>query len=143
MPWLTIRQSGVRVTVYRAARLSVRDGDVSFELGADRVVAGRSPVVAGSPAEDVLVEVRDVTMSKQHFAITRIRDMGGGADAFALEDLGSTGGTFVNQDRIITHRRRVLHEGDVIHLGAPHGSAKMQFSELPPDDSPRSYIAPQ
>ena len=35
--------------------------------------------------------------------------------AWCIEDLGSTNGTYINGDRIMT--KRVLHDGDVIRLG--------------------------
>ncbi len=72
----------------------------SFPLEGDRVSIGRRP--------DSEVFLDDVTVSRDHALIVRR-----GGD-WHLDDLGSLNGTYVNRQRIETHR---LTDGDELQVG--------------------------
>lgn len=73
-----------------------------FPLHDDRVVLGREPV-----NEIVLADHR---ISRRHACLWR------NGEGFALEDMGSTNGTFVNGHRLTNGQRMLVH-GDEIALG--------------------------
>ncbi|HUO84926.1 MAG TPA: FHA domain-containing protein [Thermoanaerobaculia bacterium] len=70
----------------------------------DSVLLGRNPssTITFDPYKDILV-------SGRHAEIVRE------ADRWAVQDLGSTNGTFVDGEKV--SNRRLLHPGDVIELG--------------------------
>jgi pSer/pThr/pTyr-binding forkhead associated (FHA) protein len=74
-------------------------------LGGDTVTLGKS---AGA---DVVIE-QDTAVSRSHARLERV---GGG---WAIRDLGSTNGTFVNKERVVGDH--ALHDGDEIQLGRTH-----------------------
>lgn len=73
-----------------------------YPLDGDDFVIGRSAEVG--------ITLPDDSLSRQH---ARIRREG---DAFTIEDLGSTNGTFVDGERL--ERPRALEDGSRIHLGS-------------------------
>ena len=75
----------------------------------DRVVLGKEPAVIGRLGSCAIV-VADLNASRRH---AEVRRHGG---VFVVADLGSTNGTLVNGIRI--DGERVLHDGDVINVGA-------------------------
>jgi pSer/pThr/pTyr-binding forkhead associated (FHA) protein len=101
------------------------------ELDKPSIILGRDP------SSDVVVD--DVEVSRRHARLI------GQADGFAIEDLGSTNGTFVNGQRI----RSVvpLRAGAKIRLGElvsfvyqevkPDEAATRDFSSTPPSASQR------
>jgi hypothetical protein len=71
---------------------------------------GESVVLGSAPAEDdTTLSVHGPDIAQKHARISR-----GVAGAFLLEDLGSTGGTYVNEVKVT---RRTLMLGDKIRLG--------------------------
>jgi hypothetical protein len=72
----------------------------SFTPNGDRTTIGRSP--------DCGIFLDDVTVSRRHAALVR-RD-----DRWAIEDLGSLNGTFVNRRRV---ESASLEDGDEIQIG--------------------------
>ena len=72
----------------------------SFSLDEDRVTVGRRP------DSDVFLD--DVTVSRDHAVIVRR-----GGDHY-LDDCGSLNGTYVNRERIESHR---LVDGDELQIG--------------------------
>jgi hypothetical protein len=72
----------------------------SFAPQGDRTTIGRSP--------DCGIFLDDVTVSRRHAALVR-RD-----DRWAIEDLGSLNGTFVNRRRV---ESASLEDGDEIQIG--------------------------
>jgi hypothetical protein len=65
---------------------------------------------------DVIIRMQEV--SKGHAALFNRGD-----DVWGIQDLGSTNGTMVNDERVSTSNRSDLGDGDVLSLGA----AVMQF----------------
>jgi hypothetical protein len=55
------------------------------------------------------ISINDAEISRKHAKLTRLEQ------GFAIEDLGSTNGTFINGQRIVA--RHALRPGDVISLG--------------------------
>ena len=79
----------------------VRGGDGPILLGRDETVLGRG--------DDVSIPLRDASASRRHARLTW-----NGA-SFAIEDLNSANGTWVNGERLAG--RRTLKDGDRVHLG--------------------------
>jgi pSer/pThr/pTyr-binding forkhead associated (FHA) protein len=96
-------QAAVDALPVASALLIVHHGPnagARFLLDKDVTTAGRS--VDG----DIFLD--DVTVSREHVRFER-RDGG-----FYATDAGSLNGTYVNFDRVITHR---LESGDQVHIG--------------------------
>lgn len=95
------------------------DGTRRIEVPDAGILVGRA-----APARDGerVLQVREATLAKRHFEI--VYDAG----RWLIRDLKSTGGSFVNRDRVYAGRPRVLEDGDVIYLGAPSSSASVIFS---------------
>ncbi len=74
---------------------------VTFALEGDQLIIGRDAVHA--------VSINDAEVSRKH---ARLTFQGG---KYVLEDLGSTNGTFVNGQRLVSPA--VLKPGDVVSLG--------------------------
>jgi hypothetical protein len=72
----------------------------AYVLERDRLTIGRSP--------DADIFLDDVTVSRRHAVLTR-RGRG-----FAVEDLGSLNGTFVNRRRVDA---KTLEDGDEVQIG--------------------------
>jgi len=72
----------------------------AFTLTRDRLTIGRSP------DSDIFLD--DVTVSRRHAELQRR------PDGFAITDLGSLNGTFVNRRRV---DRKVLEDGDEVQIG--------------------------
>ena len=86
------------------ARLVVQQGrfsDQEFELNHLQMTIGRSP--------NNDISFTDPEISRQHAKI--VHEVSG----FAIEDMGSTNGTFVNGERVASQTR--LYHGDMINLG--------------------------
>jgi diguanylate cyclase (GGDEF)-like protein len=75
---------------------------VLYTVDGEEAVIGRSP--------DVAIVVPDESLSRRHARILRL------GIAFAIEDLGSTNGTFVDGERV--ERPRALEDGCRIFLGS-------------------------
>ncbi len=72
----------------------------SFPLRGDRLSIGRRP------DSDIFLD--DVTVSRDHALLVRR------GDGYALDDCGSLNGTYVNRQRVDSHR---LHDGDELQIG--------------------------
>jgi len=87
-----------------SARLLVKEGPLAgseFALTEEQIRIGRAP--------DSDIAISDAEVSRQHAAI--IQQEG----AYVIKDLGSTNGTFVNGQRVVT--LTPLNHGDQIELG--------------------------
>ncbi|MCB8982996.1 MAG: FHA domain-containing protein [Ardenticatenaceae bacterium] len=86
------------------ARLVVQRGpnlNQVYELALDKITIGRSPANE--------ISITDPEISRKHAQLIRQES------GYALEDLGSTNGSFVNDRRVVG--LTPLHNGDVIELG--------------------------
>jgi hypothetical protein len=92
------------IATHGHAALVIRSGGnrvgESFPLEGDRMTVGRRP------DSDVFLD--DVTVSRDHALVVKR-----GGD-FYLDDLGSLNGTYVNRQRIESHR---LADGDELQIG--------------------------
>jgi hypothetical protein len=86
------------------ATLVIRSGGgragETFALDGERTAVGRSP------DSDVFLD--DVTVSRNHALLVRRRD------GIYIDDLGSLNGTYVNRERIESHK---LIDGDELQVG--------------------------
>ena len=92
-----------------------------------RIPLQSEQLTIGRSAGNDLV-MADPEVSRRHIRIVRR------ADGFAVEDTGSTNGTFVNGQRI-THLT-LLQDGDTIDLGDTVRLRYLSASEPPPVESP-------
>jgi pSer/pThr/pTyr-binding forkhead associated (FHA) protein len=100
-----------------------------FPIGQEVVTIGRQ--------EDNIIILADPRVSAHHAALSRQAETG----ACILEDLDSTGGTFVNEVRI--EKPQILRHGDVIRMGNTIMDLKQESSPVsdmagPPPPSPGS-----
>ena len=75
----------------------------------ERIGLTDEPNVIGRLANCRII-ISDTNTSRQHAQITR------SGSGFAINDLGSTNGTFVNGERVLGDRR--LADGDIVTVGA-------------------------
>lgn len=75
-----------------------------------RTVLGSAVVTIGRAVDNQLV-IHDPKVSSHHAEIRP------GVQGYSISDLGSTNGTFVNQQRLDRHLPRLLNGGDRIHIG--------------------------
>jgi hypothetical protein len=85
-----------------------RPGTIVMPSG-ERIELTDEPNVIGRLGNCRII-ISDTNTSRQHAQITRL------GSGFAINDLGSTNGTFVNGERVIADRR--LADGDIITVGA-------------------------
>ncbi len=82
-----------------------------WPLAGGRVVIGRAGAVVGEGGIDI--QLADPTISSRHAAFI----VDGAAGTIALEDTGSTNGTFVNDEHVGFNGRRELKDGDRVRFG--------------------------
>ena len=79
-----------------------------WPLKGGRVVVGRAQSVDGLD-----IPLPDATISSRHAALV----VYGVAGTIAVEDTGSTNGTYVNEEHIGLNGKRELHDGDKVRFG--------------------------
>jgi pSer/pThr/pTyr-binding forkhead associated (FHA) protein len=77
------------------------------------LTAGRLTVGRLGGSEGIDISLQDPTISSRHAAM--VTDAASGA--IAVEDTGSTNGTFVNEEHIGFNGRRDLRDGDRVRFG--------------------------
>lgn len=92
----------------KQAEAGVRPGTVVMPSGERIPLTGERSVIGR--LADCTVVIADGNTSRHHAEIRRV------ANAFMVNDLGSTNGTFVNGERVTAERR--LADGDAITVGA-------------------------
>jgi DNA-binding transcriptional ArsR family regulator len=104
------------------------DGRV-FLLKNDRIAIGRedpaSPAMKGDDTIAIPDQYRAVTrVTKPHAFITRAEK------SWQIEDAHSTGGTFVNAERLVPGKKALLSQGDVIDLSLGAHGARFLFVSM-------------
>jgi pSer/pThr/pTyr-binding forkhead associated (FHA) protein len=97
----------------REGAMLVLENGQQFSLRGETAVLGRSDPLEGIDPE---VELSlcggyERGVSRRHALIRR------DGEKWSLEDLGSTNGTILNQEKVVPGQPVPLAEGDVIHLG--------------------------
>lgn len=110
--WPAMNESEALLVVERGPVPSLR-----YPLQADQITVGRS---AGND-----LVLADPEISRRHVRVIRR------ADGYAVEDIGSTNGTFVNGQRI--SHLTLLQDGDTIDLG---DTVRLRFVSLAPVVAP-------
>ncbi len=77
-----------------------------------RIVLGPGTLKIGRAADNTLV-IQDQQASSHHTEVAP----GSGGTSYQVTDMGSTNGTFVNEQRLTPHSPRALNAGDVIRIG--------------------------
>ena len=75
--------------------------------------AGRNVIGRAGAADNLDLEINDPTTSSQHAAF----NVDAATRMVQLEDLGSTNGTFVNEEPLGSQGRREVRDGDRIRFG--------------------------
>ncbi len=99
-----------------------RQQAISFEINGQllmlppqqKIIIGRLGTLPGDPNPDVNLnafDAQDYGVSRQHILITRERDI------VYIADLGSSNGTYLNGRGIPPNTKRILRNGDELHLG--------------------------
>ena len=78
-----------------------------------QIQAGRNLVGRAGAADGLDIEINDPTTSSNHATLT----VDQGSRSTVLEDLGSTNGTFVNEEALGAQGRREVRDGDRIRFG--------------------------
>lgn len=99
-----LRPADVADLAARAGALVIRAG--GGRVGESFALAGEKMTIGRSPEADVFLD--DVTVSRNHAVLVKR-----GTDWF-LDDSGSLNGTYVNRNRVDSHR---LQEGDELQIG--------------------------
>lgn len=107
----------------RAATLTCLTG-----LDAGRTYALAEPCMELGRGSKVLLRLRDRTVSRTHARVLH------GEDGFALEDLDSPNGVFINGQRVL--ERSPLRDGDVIEMGRSLLRFQAPLEEPPPAPPP-------
>jgi pSer/pThr/pTyr-binding forkhead associated (FHA) protein len=116
-------------------RLEVGEGTKPMLISIpSTVVFGRRDAATGSAPDVDLTPFAGYRMgvSRRHAEIRRDVD---NPRRIVLWDLGSSNGTFLNGDRLISHRAYVLHNGDQVRFGQLSIRVYFQRGSLP-DTSP-------
>lgn len=85
-----------------------------FSLKADENIIGRK---SGDSMVDIQIESADPSMDRRHCAI-HVKRNKKGKWIYTLQDLQSITGTFVMNDVLQDKELRILHNGDIITIGA-------------------------
>jgi DNA-binding transcriptional ArsR family regulator len=128
------RIAEVRASVTAAAGLQspvlilmggVADGRV-FPLASDRILLGRE-----DPGHLLPGTVTAVSLPEQYLAVTRVNrphaTIHRSGNVWEIEDSGSTGGTFVNSDRLAPGKKTMIAHGDLIDLSVGTHAARFLF----------------
>jgi DNA-binding transcriptional ArsR family regulator len=98
----------------------------AYILKKDRMIIGRGDPALADPVHDTSVVLPDAysavtRITKPHAVITRT------GTGWQIEDRGSTGGTFVNAQRLVQGKEMLLSTGDVIDLSLGSHGARLLF----------------
>jgi len=77
------------------------------------LVGGRMAVGRLAQADGIDITLQDPTISSRHAAL----NVDAASGSVAVEDTGSTNGTFVNDEHIGFNGRRELRDGDKVRFG--------------------------
>ncbi len=102
---VVIPANGLRA--FLVAYQAVKTGEYWPLEGGSRKMLGR----AGADAVDIAL--KDPTTSSKHAVLS----VDGATGSVTLEDVGSTNGTFVNEEHIGFNGKREVHDGDKIRFG--------------------------
>ena len=112
----------------------------TFVVTTDGPLKGSALVV---DADDKVIgrrDTSDLVIADPHVSLAhaRVKRRQG---AVLIEDLGSTNGTFVNNERLTTSR--ALRHGDVVHFGSVETRFEDRSSQLAREDSTEAMDIPQ
>ncbi len=110
----TVAQPAVEVPDLRGADLAlvVRGHDEPVLIAGDDIILGRYDPGNQHPSVDLTpFNAASLGVSRRHARIQRMDDV------YLLEDLNSTNGTWINQQRLPGGKRQGLRNGDMIQLG--------------------------
>jgi pSer/pThr/pTyr-binding forkhead associated (FHA) protein len=116
------------------SRIIMKEGPVTgeiFPFNQDEMIFGRSE------GSDLVIDSPGV--SRRHARIMRVKN------GYQLEDLGSSNGTYVNGNRLIT--AHLLQRGDVIRLGGTvvfeYCPAEAEVTHISTPRNPAATLAEQ
>ncbi len=86
--------------------------DVSQLLFPEPVRVYEKEFKIGNSATDPGIQIQHPSVIKEHAMITCLEN-----DKFQITDLGSTAGTWINYQQILSGKPQFLKDGDIIHIG--------------------------
>jgi DNA-binding transcriptional ArsR family regulator len=124
-----VRESLVATTGERFPVLVLMSGVAdgrSFPVTGDRVTVGRED--PGHPLQRPAVAV---SLPEQYLAVTRVNrphaTIHRSGNEWLVEDNGSTGGTYLNSERLAPGKKTLLSNGDLIDLSVGTNAARFLF----------------
>jgi pSer/pThr/pTyr-binding forkhead associated (FHA) protein len=85
--------------------------DVTQGLDCISVIAIEGPSVTAGNSDSVDIKLENRFVSRRHFQV-RFE-----SDVFYISDLGSTNGTYLNNNKLSPHEEHVIRDGDRVVLG--------------------------
>jgi DNA-binding transcriptional ArsR family regulator len=124
-----VRESVLTTTGMRSPVLilmgGVADGRV-FPLTGDRVLIGRE-----DPDQRIPETIPSVSLPEQYLAVTRVNKphatIHRAGNVWQIEDSGSTGGTYLNSERLVPGKKTVITHGDLLDLSVGTNAARFLF----------------
>lgn len=98
----------------------------AYPVNGDRVLIGRE-----DPGQPMPVMVTAIALPEQYLAVTRVNKphatISRSSDTWLIEDSGSTGGTYLNSERLVPGKKIRLVNGDLIDLSVGTNAARFLF----------------
>jgi DNA-binding transcriptional ArsR family regulator len=98
----------------------------AFPVNGDRLLVGRE-----DPEQKLPESVSAITLPEQYLAVTRVNKphatIHRSGNEWLVEDNGSTGGTYLNSERLAPGKRTVITHGDLIDLSVGTNAARFLF----------------
>ena len=124
-----VRESVIATTGVRSPVLilmgGIADGRV-FPVNGDRIPVGRE-----DPGQPLPGTVAAVSLPEQYLAVTRVNKphamLSRSGKEWMIEDNGSTGGTYLNSERLAPGKKTLLGNGDLIDLSVGTNAARFLF----------------
>jgi FHA domain len=124
-----VRESVLATTGMRSPVLILIGGSAdgrAFPVTGDRVLVGRE-----DPEQPLPKTVSAIALPEHYLAVTRVNKphatISRSGKEWHIEDNGSTGGTYLNSDRLAPGKKTLLVHGDLIDLSVGTNAARFLF----------------
>ena len=76
------------------------------------IVVDELPCIIGSMKKRCTKVIDSELVSRMHMCICSVEE------GYSIEDMNSTNGTFLNEERIMPGEKKIIHDGDVVKVGS-------------------------